>query len=114
MSSLPLSFEKLAPHQKLSPIQNQSNACSVPYLILSSLDYCNAVLANATAKQLKPLKNIQNDAVRFIFNLKLREHVTPYFVKLHFLPIRYLISFKHCLLAFNIANETSPQYLSCV
>ena len=38
--------------------------------------------------------------------------MSPYFVKLHFLPIKYRISFKLCLLAFNIANETSPQYLS--
>ena len=84
----------------------------VTNLILSNVDYCNAVLANTTAKQLKPLQKIQNDAVQFIFNLKLREHVTPYFVKLHFLPIKYRILFKLCLLAFNIPNKTSPQYLS--
>ena len=81
-------------------------------LMLFNLEYCNAVLANTTAKQLKPLQKVQNDAVRFIFNLKLCEHVTPYFVKLHFLAIKYHVLFKLCLLAFNIANETSPQYLS--
>ena len=76
-----------------------------PLTVLSNLDYCNTVLVNTTAKQLKPSQKIQNHAIRFIFNLKLCEHVTPYLVKLPFLPIKYRTLFKLCSLAF-IANET--------
>ena len=79
-------------------------------LILSNLDYCNAVLANAMVKQLKPLQKIQNDAVQFIFNLKLREHVAPYFVKLQFLPIKCCISLKLCLLAFILILQMKPRH----
>ena len=38
-------------------------------LILSQLDYCNAILANATKNELKPLQKILYNFVRFIYNL---------------------------------------------
>ena len=65
-------------------------------LILNTLDYCYAVLACATAKDLKLFKKIQNRAIRFAFRLKQREHITPYLKQLHFLPFkyRYRIMFK--------------------
>ena len=81
-------------------------------LILSTLDYCNAVLACATAKDLKPLQKIQNRAVRFAFRLKQQEHITPYLKQLHFLPVKYRIMFKLCLISFDIVNHTSPSYLT--
>ena len=59
-------------------------------LILSQIDYCNVLLANASNKGLKPL----NDAVHFIFDLKWNERVTPYLIRLHFLPVQYRIAFK--------------------
>ena len=39
-------------------------------LILSQIDYCNVLLANASNKDLKPLPKTLNDAVRFILDLK--------------------------------------------
>ena len=79
-------------------------------LILDTLDYCNAVLACATAKDLKPLQKIQNHAVRFAFRLKRREHITPYLKQLHFLPVKYRIMFKLCLISYDILNRISPSY----
>ena len=38
-------------------------------LILSQLDYCNAILANATKNELKLLQKILHNSVRFIYNL---------------------------------------------
>ena len=35
-------------------------------LILSQIDYCNVLLANASNKDLKPLQKTLNDAVRLI------------------------------------------------
>ena len=81
-------------------------------LILNTLDYCNAVLACATAKDLKPLQKIQNRAVRFAFMLKRREHITPYLKQLHFLPVKYRIMFKLWLISLDIVNHTSPSYLT--
>ena len=81
-------------------------------LILSYIDYCNSVLAGSTNKDLKPLQKIINKAVRFIYDLRRREHVSPYAFRAHFLPIYYRIQFKVCLLAYKIINALSPDYLS--
>ncbi len=49
----------------------------VQALILSRLDYCNALLAGLPASSIKPLQVIQNAAARLIFNEPKRMHVTP-------------------------------------
>ena len=84
----------------------------VTNLILSTLDYCNSLLAGATGKDLKPLQRIMNRAIRFIFNLRRRDHITEYAYKAHFLPVSFRIRFKICLLAYKIINGMSPGYLS--
>ena len=53
-----------------------------------------------------------NRATRFIFDLKKRDHTSPFLFKLHFLPIKYRIQFKLCLIAFKIVSGVSPAYLS--
>ena len=83
----------------------------VTTMILSRLDYCNATLVGTTGQDIKPLERVLNKSVRFIFNIRKREHVTPYLFKLHFLPIRFRINFKVCLLAFKIKEKISPDYL---
>ena len=83
----------------------------VTNLILSKIDYCNILLLGATKKTLNPLKLMINKAIRFIFNLKYKEHITPYYKKLHFLPIRQRIKFKACLTAFKIYHGIAPRYL---
>jgi hypothetical protein len=45
--------------------------------ITSRLNYCNSVLAAVQHTTLEPLQRVQNAAVRLIFELGLREHVTP-------------------------------------
>ena len=42
-----------------------------------SADYCNSIIAGVRLTTLEPLKRVQNAAVRLIFELGLREHVTP-------------------------------------
>ena len=88
-----------------------SKVTLVTNLILSSLDYCNCVLAWATDEAIKPLTLALNRSVRFIFKLKRRDHITEYLYKLHFLPIRHRIKFKLCIMAFKVVNGLSPGYL---
>ncbi len=47
----------------------------VQALVLSRLDYCNALLAGLPASSIKPLQLIQNAAARLIFNEPKRMHV---------------------------------------
>ena len=83
----------------------------VTNLILSKLDYCNGILICSNKKTLKPLQLILNKAVRFIFNLRRRQHITPFLKKLHFLPIAFRIRFKICLIGFKIFYNLAPDYL---
>ena len=81
-------------------------------LIWSTIDYCNILLLGMNDRELKPLKLMMNRAVRFIYNVKPRSHITPYYKKAHFLPIKQRIQFKACVTAFKIFNNLSPEYLS--
>ena len=83
----------------------------VTNIILSNIDYCNSLLANATNKDLKPLQRVINRSIRFIFNLRKHDHISQYAFRVHFLPIFYRIKFKICLLAYKIINGMSPDYL---
>ena len=41
----------------------------------------------------------------------MKESITPYLKKLHFLPIRFRIKFKLALLVFKCINNLAPDYL---
>ena len=84
----------------------------VTNLIWSTIDYCNILLLGRNDRELRPLIIMMNKAVRFIYNVKHRSHITPYYKKAHFLPIRQRIKFKACLTAFKIFNNVSPKYLT--
>jgi len=43
---------------------------------MSTLDYCNSVLASLPQSTIAPLQHVQNAAARLIFELGTREHVT--------------------------------------
>ena len=79
-------------------------------LIQSLLDYCNAILANATKNNLKPLQKILHNSVRFIYNLNWNKHVTPYLIKLHFLSIKYCILFRLSIIGYKIVNNIAHTY----
>uniref|UniRef100_A0A673MKR4 AP-4 complex subunit beta-1-like n=1 Tax=Sinocyclocheilus rhinocerous TaxID=307959 RepID=A0A673MKR4_9TELE len=94
--------------KKIRPfVSEQASQLLVQTLVLSRLDYCNALLAGLPASSIKPLQLIQNAAAILIFNKPKRMHVTPLFIDLHCLPIAARIKFKEmkdCLfyLIFNL------------
>ena len=61
----------------------------VASFVLSRLDYCNAVLAGLSASTLAPLQHAQN-ALRL---LDRRSRITA-LKKLHWLPVKYRVTFK--------------------
>ena len=79
--------------------------------VLSTLDYCNVLMLGTTDVNLRPLKLVMNRAVRFICNVPFREHITPYYKKLHFLPVSKRIKFKACSIAYKIFYGSAPDYL---
>ncbi len=81
--------------RKIRPfLSEQAAQLLVQALVLSRLDYCNALLAGLPACTIKPLQLIQNAAARVVFNEPKKAHVTPLFIRLHWLPIAARIKFK--------------------
>ncbi len=71
----------------------------VQALVISRLDYCNALLAGLPSNTIKPLQMIQNAA-----------HVTPLFVSLHWLPVAARIQFKTLMLVYRPTTGSAPTY----
>ncbi len=82
----------------------------VQALVISRLDYCNALLAGLPSNTIKPLQMIQNAAARLVFNEPKRAHVTPLFVSLHWLPVAARIQFKTLMLAYRTITGSAPTY----
>ncbi len=79
-------------------------------LVISRLDYCNALLAGLPSCTIKPLQIIQNAAARLVFSEPKRAHVTPLFIPLHWLPVAARVKFKTLMLAFRTATGSAPAY----
>ncbi len=79
----------------------------VQALVISRLDYCNALLAGLPSNTIKPLQMIQNAAVPTGLQ---RAHVTPLFISLHWLPVAARIQFKTLMLAYRTTTGSAPTY----
>ncbi len=94
--------------RKIRPfLLEQAAQLLVQALVLSRLDYCNALLAGLPACTIKPLQLIQNAAARVVFNEPKKAHVTPLFIRLHWLPIAARIKFKVLMFAYKTTTGTA-------
>ncbi len=84
----------------------------VQALVLTRLDYCNALLAGLPASSIKLLQLIQNAAARLIFNKPKKTRVTPLFINLHWLQIAARIKFKALMFAYRTTSGSAPLYLN--
>ncbi len=82
----------------------------VQALVISRLDYCNALLVGLPSNTIKPLQMIQNAAARLVFNEPKRAHVTPLFVSLHWLSVAARIQFKTLMRAYRRITGSAPTY----
>ncbi len=101
--------------RKIRPfLSEHATQLLVQALVLSRLDYCNALLAGLPANSIKHLQLIQNAAARLIFNEPKRTHVTPLFINLHWLPIAARIKFKALMFAYKTTSGSAPLYLNSI
>ncbi len=97
--------------RKIRPFLSEHAAqLLVQVLVISRLDYCNALLAGLPSNTIKPLQMIQNAAARLVFNEPKRAHVTPLFVSLHWLPVAARIKFKTLMIAYRTTTGSAPTY----
>jgi hypothetical protein len=81
-------------------------------LVLSRLDYCNAVLAGLPENQLNRLQSVLKAAARLISARKY-DHITPLLEQLHWLFVHERIAYKLCVLAYRCLSVTAPECLAC-
>jgi len=80
-------------------------------LITPRLDYCNLVFAGLPQSTLEPLQRVQNAAARLVFDLRHRDHVSPYLMQLRPSGHECSLNSAHFLM-HAINNQRSPSYLS--
>ncbi len=60
----------------------------------SRLDYCNALLGGCPASSINKLQIVQNAVARVLTRSRKYDHITPILQSLHWLPIKFRISYK--------------------
>ena len=76
------------------------------------LDFYNAILAGLPKSTMAPFQRAQNAAVRMTKRLGSRDHISQSWRNLHWLPIRYHVIYKLCILMHMVHNGFSPGYIS--
>ena len=81
-------------------------------LVLSRLDYGNALLAGSFDYLIEKLQKVQNNSARLITKAPKGHHITPLLRSLHWLPVRSRIYYKIACICFSFFHGTGPAYLS--
>ena len=80
-------------------------------LVVSRLDYSNAMLSGLPSTTLDPLRRVLNAVICLVAGLGPRDHVTEQVKKLLWLPIKDRINFKLCLMQHADVTSQCPQYI---
>ena len=75
-------------------------------LVLSRLDYCNAILAGRSASPLAPLQRVLRFAARVVLGLKPRNHISCALREIHWLSISERVVYKLCFLVHSLQLAT--------
>ncbi len=86
---------------KLYNMLSVSDAEKLVHAFMTSrLDYCNALLGGCPASSINKLQIVQNAATRVLTRSRKYDHITPILQSLHWLPIKFYISYKILLLTY--------------
>ena len=94
-----------------SILSNDACVQLIHYLVTVRQDYCNSIMFGFPDNSLYRLQKIQNTAARILAHLPRFSHISDTLFDLHWLPIRYRITFKICILTYQAYHRTAPSYL---
>ena len=80
-------------------------------LVSSHLDYCNSLLSGIADTDLAKLQRVQNRLARVVTKSPPFTHSVPLLCSLHWLPVKFRVDFKICLLTYKTLSEKQPVYL---
>ena len=84
----------------------------VQTLVMPHFDYCDVLLTDLSNKHSEKLQRVHNMCIRYIFNIRRYDHVSPYFHELSWLKLHNRRKM-HCLvLLFKIVLTSNPNYLA--
>ncbi len=93
-------------------LDNDTCAAAVRALVVSRLDYGNALLYGAPVSSLQRLQTTQNNAARLVTKTPMGDHITHVLQRLHWLPVRQRIVFRILSLTYTIIHsDSAPAYL---
>ena len=102
--------------QKLKAVRNvlTDDVCKilVSALVLSHLDYANAILSGLPEVDIKKMQWVQNMAAKLVLNCSTMESSTCCLRNLHWLPISARIEHKLLMITYKCLNDKAPDYLS--
>ncbi len=80
--------------------------------VTSRLDYYNELLGGCPASSINKLQIVQNAAARVLTRSRKYDLITPRLQSLHWLPMKFSISYKILLLTHKALNGLAPAYLT--
>lgn len=80
-------------------------------LIFPYFDYAVAAFCDLNSELINRMQRAQNACIRYIFNLRLDDHVTRYYRELNCLKIKERIELHVLTLAFKVLKYKKPEYL---
>ena len=84
----------------------------VQALVISRLDYSNALLYGINDGHFKHLQRLQDFAARLIFKAPRRENAEKFRFQLHWLPVEHRINFSIVTFVYKSLNNEAPVYLT--
>ena len=93
-------------------IDDSSLQLLVQTFTTTRLDYCNGLLVNCSVAVRKRMQQIQDSAARLVCSEPARSRAAPLLHRLHWLPVGKRITYKLCVLMFDVYHGTSPVYLT--
>ncbi len=98
---------------KLRNMLSVSDAEKLVHAFMTSrLDYWNALLGGCPASSINNLHIVQNSAARVLTRSRKYDHISVILQSLHWLPIKFCISYKILLLTYKALNGLAPAYLT--
>ncbi len=80
--------------------------------MISRLDYCNVLQGGYPASSINKLQIVQNAAARVLTRSRKYDHITLILQSLHWLPIKFRISYKILLLTYKALKGLATAYLT--
>ena len=85
---------------------------AVQAFVSTRLDYCNSLMNGIADGLMQRLQAVQNAATCLITGARRRDHISPAFRQLHWLPVRQRVQFKLAVLVFKALHGLVPQCLT--